>query len=215
MKIWSNKKSRINLILFTLNITYIFFIGIFADYKNIQSIYYSVISFIYLFSTLAIKRNSGKHIYLPVSIIILLWVSFILKMPILMKITSLLSTVFFIAVVFMLVAQVANSKKIGFLEFLESVNIYLLFGIAASILFKTVYNADPSAFTSNSGELSNRADFIYFSFVTLTTLGYGDILPVSNLAKSLTIFFTVTGQLYLTMIIALLVGKYLGSKNNN
>ncbi len=215
MKIWKNQRSKINLVLFILNITYIFFIGIFADDKNIQAFYYSVISFIYLFATLAIKRNYGKHIYLPVSIIILLWVSFLLKLSLLMKITSLISTVFFIVVVFMLVVQVAKSKKISLLEFMESVNVYLLFGIAASILFKTVYNADPSAFVSSSGDLSNRADFIYFSFVTLTTLGYGDILPVSNLAKSLTIFFAVTGQLYLTMIIALLVGKYLSSKNNN
>jgi hypothetical protein len=54
-------------------------------------------------------------------------------------------------------------------------------------------------------------DYLYFSFVTLTTLGYGDITPVSAFAKSLTIFIAITGQLYLTILIAMLVGKYLSS----
>jgi voltage-gated potassium channel Kch len=111
-----------------------------------------------------------------------------------------------------MVFQIAKSKKIGRLEFLEAVNTYLLFGIAASILFKAVYVIDPNTFTSSLGTFDSRSDFIYFSFVTLTTLGYGDILPVSAAARSLVVFFSVSGQLYLTMIIALLVGKYLNAK---
>lgn len=52
-------------------------------------------------------------------------------------------------------------------------------------------------------------DFQYFSFVTLTTLGYGDITPVSPQAKAITLFISLMGQLYLTIIIAILVGKYI------
>ena len=60
--------------------------------------------------------------------------------------------------------------------------------------------------------LKGQEDFIYYAFVTMTTLGYGDITPVGSMARSLSIFFSVTGQLYLTMIIAILVGKYLSQK---
>ena len=52
-------------------------------------------------------------------------------------------------------------------------------------------------------------DYLYFSFVTLTTLGYGDVIPVSHLARSTTMLIAVTGQLYMTILIAMLVGKFL------
>lgn len=50
------------------------------------------------------------------------------------------------------------------------------------------------------------AEMIYYSFVTLTTLGYGDIVPVSPSARSLATLEALTGQLYLTVLVARLVG---------
>jgi len=117
-------------------------------------------------------------------------------------------------IIVMLIIRVAKSKRVGILEFLEAVNIYLLLGIAASILFGALYRMKPEAFSIPAGEFSSQADFIYFSFVTMTTLGYGDILPASPLARSFTILFSVVGQLYLTMIIAMLVGKYLSANHS-
>ena len=52
-------------------------------------------------------------------------------------------------------------------------------------------------------------DYLYFSFVTLTTLGYGDITPLSHLSRSTAVLLAITGQLYMTILIALLVGKFL------
>ena len=52
-------------------------------------------------------------------------------------------------------------------------------------------------------------DYLYFSFVTMTTLGYGDVTPISSTAKSTTIIIAVAGQLYLTILVAMLVGKFL------
>ena len=55
------------------------------------------------------------------------------------------------------------------------------------------------------------AELIYFSFVTLTTLGYGDISPVSSLARSLTITEALIGQVFLAVVIARLVGLQISS----
>ena len=55
-------------------------------------------------------------------------------------------------------------------------------------------------------------DYLYFSFVTVTTLGYGDITPANALAKSIVIVIAISGQLYLTVLVAMLVGKYLSIK---
>ena len=49
----------------------------------------------------------------------------------------------------------------------------------------------------------------YYSFTTLTSLGFGDILPVSAPAQSVSLLIAIAGQLYLTILVAILVGKYL------
>nr|WP_305067219.1 potassium channel family protein [Mangrovivirga halotolerans] len=49
--------------------------------------------------------------------------------------------------------------------------------------------------------------FLYYGFITLTTVGYGDLVPSSNFGRSIAIFTGVAGQLYLTVILAFLIGK--------
>ena len=67
-------------------------------------------------------------------------------------------------------------------------------------------SAGSSAFPAHASELSY---ILYFSFTTLTTLGYGDITPVSLMARNLTILEATIGQIYLTVLIARLVGLQL------
>ena len=59
--------------------------------------------------------------------------------------------------------------------------------------------------------LGEFSDLIYFSFVTITTLGYGDITPVSRMAKNLAVLEAVWGQTYLAVLVARLVGLHLSS----
>jgi voltage-gated potassium channel len=58
-------------------------------------------------------------------------------------------------------------------------------------------------------------EFMYYSFVTLTTLGYGDISPASDIAKTISWMEAITGQLYLTMLIALLIAKYVAHSQSS
>jgi hypothetical protein len=51
-------------------------------------------------------------------------------------------------------------------------------------------------------------DFLYYSFSTLTSLGFGDMVPVKALARSLTILEVTTGMLYLTMVVSRIVGLH-------
>jgi hypothetical protein len=212
MKRITRARSKHNLILLGLNISYIFIIGLFTDSINTSFIYYTFISAIILVSILTISDESGRAFIVPILLVILTWVSEFLKMPLLSTITGWLSTLFFLVVIVMLVRRVANSKRVGGLEFVESINVYLLLGIAASILFAAVYSFDHGAYNPPGEIMNSQDDFIYYAFVTMTTLGYGDITPLDPAARSLSIFFSVAGQLYLTMIIALLVGKYASQK---
>jgi voltage-gated potassium channel len=58
------------------------------------------------------------------------------------------------------------------------------------------------------------SNYVYFGFVTLSTLGYGDVVPLTPAARSLSIFISITGQMYIAIIIATLVSKYLGQRNS-
>lgn len=209
----SNKQIHIrrrnNIILFMLSIIYIFLLGLFDGWDRMHFVYFTFISAIYMISIYTVKDTRTKFFYAPAFLIVLTWISELLKLSILSQISGILSTVYFLYVIVYIIKKVARSRTVGFLEFLESINVYLLLGIAGAILFKAVDLYDPNAFNHTGDALKHQSDYIYFSFVTLTTLGYGDITPISPIARSLSIFFSVSGQLYLTMIIAMLVGKYI------
>ena len=71
---------------------------------------------------------------------------------------------------------------------------------------------DPSAFSVGSAiaaaEALDRMDFVYYNFITLTTVGYGDITPVAPLAQSFAYAEAVTGVLYVAVLVARLVSAY-------
>jgi hypothetical protein len=98
--------------------------------------------------------------------------------------------------------------------------MYLLMGLLWSFIYTLLFAIDPesirlaSVVHSEEGGGDVFSEMYYFSFVTLTTLGYGDILPVSQLARSLATMEAILGQLYLAVVIASLVGIQRSSGSN-
>jgi len=207
-KIRNNRSIR-NTVLFCLCFIYIFIIGLIDSGDLRTYIYYFTIAAIYFSAVLVIADKNYRYFYLAVLLVSLDLITIIFDLGQFSIFISLASLLFFVYVIYKLVVRIASSKIVGALEFTEAINIYLLFGIIGSVLFRFVYENDPDSFNYPGEVLRETADFLYFSFVTISTLGYGDITPNDSLAKSLAIFLSVTGQLYLAMIIAMLVGKYL------
>lgn len=87
---------------------------------------------------------------------------------------------------------------------------YVMLGRLWTLFYIPLAHFDPDAFVFNAGmggaSLSDNLQ--YFSFVTLTTLGYGDIVPVAPLARSLAVLEALTGVLFLAVLISRLVGAY-------
>lgn len=84
--------------------------------------------------------------------------------------------------------------------------VYLLISLIAAFLYHALDTADRGAF-AGIGDGDNRtADLLYFSVTTLATLGYGDITPLSPLARALATMEALAGQLYLVVLVAHLVG---------
>ena len=124
-----------------------------------------------------------------------------------------LNTIFFLLITIALITQVAGAMRVTSSTLLCAVNSYLLIGLSLSMLFIILDLLAPNSFNLSGDATHKFSTFVYYGFVTLTTLGYGDILPVTPLARSLASFTALFGQLYLVIIMAFLIGKYLNTKN--
>ena len=83
--------------------------------------------------------------------------------------------------------------------------LYLLIGLIWAVIYSAISLHVPNAFAGSVGVNAGLSDWVYFSFVTLTTVGYGDITPVAQGARALATLEAFIGQLYPAIIIARLV----------
>ena len=99
-----------------------------------------------------------------------------------------------------------------------AIAVYLLLGLSWAHTYDLIEYLSPGSFTGAITASSRFSSWRYFSFVTLATLGYGDISPVHPVARSLAVAEAITGQLYLAILIARLVSQELydrASKEGN
>jgi Ion channel len=91
-----------------------------------------------------------------------------------------------------------------------ALSAYLLAGLSFGVLYWALERGLPGSLYYGGAALDrfSEADGVYFSFVTLATLGYGDFVPKSEVARGLVIFEAVMGQLYLGVMVARLVSLY-------
>ncbi len=88
-------------------------------------------------------------------------------------------------------------------------SIYLLLAMLWFALYRAIEGFHPGSFLQTTIGLTNRpSDLLYFSLATLTTLGYGDIVPLSGIVRMLAVLEAAAGVLYIAITIALLVSAY-------
>jgi len=105
------------------------------------------------------------------------------------------------------------SKNVDLNTLLAAVSGYLLIGMALGIVVYVAENAFPNYF-SFSTDFSSY-DSYYYSFVTMSTLGYGDIAPTNRGGKGLAILITLIGQFYMVIVMGLIIGKLLASNKSD
>jgi hypothetical protein len=102
-------------------------------------------------------------------------------------------------------AQAFRAGPVNVHRIQGAVAAYLLLGMAWGSAYQLVAALSPGAFASASTAAIGSRSWIYFSFVTLTTVGYGDMTPVHPVARSLAVMEALTGQLYPAILLARLV----------
>jgi Ion channel len=104
-----------------------------------------------------------------------------------------------------LLAQVFRAGPVTSYRLQGAIAVYLLFGVGWAHAYHLTGLLHPGSFSTPPGDTPSVLDWAYFSFITLTTVGYGDITPVRPIARTLAMGEALTGQLYLAVLIARLV----------
>lgn len=102
-----------------------------------------------------------------------------------------------------IIRRIARHETITATTMWGAIAAYLAVGMAFSLMYAAVYVADPSSFPAISD--GRLGDFNYFSYVTMTTLGYGDIAPASELTRAMAVVHTLVGQIFLVVVVARVV----------
>jgi len=97
---------------------------------------------------------------------------------------------------------------------LVSITGYLIIGLIGGFLVAGLDYIYPNSYSSSTGLQLELYNYIYYGFVTMTTLGYGDIIPITNKSQALALMLVISGQLFLSVIIAINISKFMQKKMN-
>lgn len=174
----------------------------------------------FLFTLVAIKssslRNAGKLIGYSIASAMLLLAIFMIwnENQLLTIVYTGLATCNLIYIIMLVINQIFAGGEITVYKIGGSVAVYILLGQLWSLLYLTTYIIDPGAFTHGGVMIQMEGalkQLSYFSFVTLTTIGYGDIIAISSMARILSMMEGLLGQLFPAIFIAKLVSLQLQS----
>lgn len=123
---------------------------------------------------------------------------------------------FLLIAVWWALKQVAIGTEISTNRLIGAVSVYLLLGVIWAMAYTLLDLFSPGSFQglSSMDDPGWESEWLYFSFVTMTTLGYGDLLPVSATARALAYMQAVAGQFYIAVLVAGLVSAYISSRQN-
>ena len=170
-------------------------------------------SFICVSAIFSLEKRTKPLITLFFTTFFLEWISSIFSMEVIYIISRSVNVLFFLVIVVLLIRQIAKSKEVTETAILGSIAGYLLLGMVYSIFVTIIIKNDPGSYSNLPPDIMQNGTVkasipLYYSFVTLASLGYGDICPLQPVTRSLATLITVSGQFYVAVIVALLVGKF-------
>lgn len=124
--------------------------------------------------------------------------------------TQVVALLFFAVVAYELLVDIlAKESRVDSNLIAGAIAVYLLIGVCFSFVYELVYTLNPESFKGVGEGVTVHTTFTYFSFVTMTTLGYGDITPLTKIGGTFATLEAIIGQLYLTILVARLVGMHI------
>ena len=139
-----------------------------------------------------------------------LWLMHFGARPALALVGSIFAILFFGYTAWLILAAVFRATEVSWEVIAAALVVYLFLGLIWAGLYSTLELLSPGSFSmANVPTGPTSQQFGYFSYTTLTTLGYGDIVPLSGAARAFATLEAMVGQIYLAVLIARLVGAHI------
>jgi len=171
-----------------------------------------VISMLYAISHK--KRQVIVGMFLAIMMLASLWSQYFYQNKGILAIGMIAGALFIALVIANLLIFIFRSEGVNLEIIYAAILLYLLAALMWAFVYTVIELVDPASFNI---ELSRPQEYLsvfqYYSFVTITTLGYGDITPGTEVAKAFSALEAVVGQLYLVVAVAWLVGMYVSKKS--
>ena len=212
-----------NFLYLTIGIVLLLFVGAISDqfeglvgHQMVQA--FSVINIvvgIYGFKSTQKWFVSGIGIVFSVMTVVVIGV--VLELLKLYYLHLILLFCFYLWAIWLAGKQVLFTGPVDANRIVGAICIYLLMGLIWTLMYLFIAQAIPGAFNGIEQMVwyDNFADIAYYSYVTLTTLGYGDISPVAPIARFLVYMEAVVGVFYMAILVASLIGVGINESKKN
>lgn len=174
----------------------------------------SSFSIVLVLGVMATTRHKGARLGMVVLAVLAFtshWLHFFIRAHAAQVIAAAAAALFFLVLSWLITARVFRSGGITIYRIYGAIAVYLLLGMLWGEFYILIYLFQPASFyfdpSTQSGE-PPVSELIYFSFTTLTTVGFGDIVPVHPVARSMATLEALAGQLYPAVLLARLVTLY-------
>lgn len=144
---------------------------------------------------------------------ITLWLLHFVKSPALILAENSFMILFFAYTMVIFLSYLFAEEEVTLDVIMAAVCVYFFIGLMWGFVFCLMEILQPGSFRGGQGQAAAVSDLIYYSFVTQTTLGYGDITPATAPARSLSLLEAIIGQLYLAVLVARLVGIHISQSS--
>jgi voltage-gated potassium channel len=187
-------------------------------------VFVDLVFIVVLLATIRAMKGHRVAVYLAVGLVVTFWASSGVRVAFgdhfaISVLDDLLVTVLMTLVALVILGDVLRGSTITTDKIYGAICSYLLIAMGWASLYSAVGLLIPDAFRfpGQAPDLTAAGDgtMVYFSFVTLTTLGYGDILPVHRLARALCWMEAAFGQIYLAVLIAKIVSQHQSTRKHS
>jgi hypothetical protein len=200
------------LLLFMLVLTP--FLDEFVQTRILMDVFLTAI-FIFIIYSIRMKRPQtiiASILVLP--LIVATWSTYFVEIKTVSLLTRVFGALFFGYAAINILRIIVKSEKVTRETIFAAIVAYLLIALMWAFLYMILELASPGSFSfPDWGSRGDTMRFEYLSFVTITTLGYGDITPVTDQASSMVIMEAVIGQIYLVVLVAWLVGMHVSRRS--
>jgi voltage-gated potassium channel Kch len=208
--------------IFTISLVAILFGDMLMPVKIFESFFAPLFRILNMLAGILLLYRSGRIKWLISGILIIIVLTHVFQNSIALELKTLqyinfgLFFLFFALITWQVILQVWLSKQVDQTVILGLISGYICLGLLGFFMFLSIEVIEPGSFSGPGAilltELAGRESLMYFSFITLMTIGYGEIVPASGLAMNATILLGLLGQFYLVIIMAIVIGKFLNQK---